>query len=205
MAHLKQAVQPARLGKRVGIWVIGHSIKEFIDQAFDLGVTGVVAVWASSQFEPTLAVLVTFATMYVINGVACLGMLALYDWFKIDLLGIETVKSARDEETSNAPRLIRWMVRRSDFVVFLGLSLWEDAGVTTAYMRKGASKFNGLGRRDWLIFLSSNAVATAAWTGLTSAAVHTARSMLPAAINSYIDSAMEMVTQVILQAVHSIL
>lgn len=206
MAHLKQTARPIRLGKRVGTWIIGHTIKEFFDNIFDLGITGVVAVWASSQFEPTLAIAVTFIVMYPINGLACLGMLALYDRLRVDWLGIETVKSARDGDASETPRFLRWILSKSDFVVFVGLSIWEDAGVTTAYLRKGASQYNGLKSRDWNIFLWSNVIATGFWTGLASAVVigvEYVYGLLPDSVRAHMDSVMEIITKLTVQTIHS--
>jgi hypothetical protein len=101
--------------------------------------------------------------MMLLSFVACLLSLWFYDWSKRDWLGIEAIKGLKDYEGSKSlGRLSGWLLRKSDPVVFLFLSLKYDPFITTAYLRHGA--FNGMSRRDWRIFLGSTVVANVYWT-----------------------------------------
>lgn len=89
--------------------------------------------------------------------------MTFYDWSKRDWLGIEAIKNLK---TYNGNKMIgrftSWVLKRSDPVIFLFLSLQYDAFTTTAYLRHG--KFNGMSKRDWTIFIGSLLISNAYWT-----------------------------------------
>lgn len=59
-------------------------------------------------------------------------------------------------------RFVLWLLTRGDIPSLLGLSLLTDPFITTAYLRRGA--FNGLRRKDWLVFIVSGIIANAYWS-----------------------------------------
>jgi hypothetical protein len=81
-----------------------------------------------------------------ISNILCLKF---YDWSKRDWLGIEAIKG---------------MLKKSDPVAFLFLSVKEDAFITMVYMRHGSHQYNGMSARDWRIFLGSVAISNIYWT-----------------------------------------
>lgn len=111
----------------------------------------------------SFGLLVGGLVMILLSFAACLLTVWFYDWSKRDWLGIEAIKSLRGYEGElKCGRLAGWMLRKSDPVIFLFLSLNYDPFITMAYLRHGA--FNGMSRRDWRIFLGSTLVANVYWT-----------------------------------------
>jgi len=100
--------------------------------------------------------------MSVASFLSCILVLWLYDLLKRDWLGIEAIKRLRDTDGQTRLRgLLSRMLRRSNAVAFLVLSIQFDPFITVAYLRHG--RFDGLSRRDWRIFLGSWAVGNGSW------------------------------------------
>ncbi|MFA6174166.1 MAG: hypothetical protein WC701_10860 [Kiritimatiellales bacterium] len=100
--------------------------------------------------------------MTLLSLLSCLMLIWIYDWMGRDWLGIETVKGLKIY--AGASRWRQWlarMLRKSDGIAFLVLSLKYDPFITTAYLRRSA--FNGMTRRDWMIFFSSGLLANLWW------------------------------------------
>ncbi len=86
-----------------------------------------------------------------------------YDWSKRDWLGIEAIKSLKDYSgASRSGRFMAWLLRQSDLIACILLSIKFDPFIVTAYLRQGA--FGGMTRRDWRIFLLSWLIANAWWS-----------------------------------------
>jgi hypothetical protein len=69
--------------------------------------------------------------MMALSLLACVILLRFYDWSKRDWLGIETIKGMKDYQGgSTLRRFTAWILRRSEPVVFLFLSIHEDAFIT---------------------------------------------------------------------------
>ncbi len=101
--------------------------------------------------------------MTFISFLTCLLTMKFYDWSKRDWLGIETIKGAREYKGEKGiGRFTSWILKKSDPVVFLFLSIKFDAFITTAYLRHG--KYNGMGKRDWTIFTGSLLISNVYWT-----------------------------------------
>ena len=100
--------------------------------------------------------------MAVLSLLICLLMLWFYDWSKRDWLGIEAVKQLRDGEAKPRwRRLLAWALAKGDMAACVGLSLYSDPFITTAYLRRGA--FQGMTWRDWRIFFASWFIANVWW------------------------------------------
>lgn len=102
--------------------------------------------------------------MVALNFGANYGTLRLYDLLKRDWLAIELAKQLRESEGGGrAVRLASWALKKGDPAALIVFSLLFDPFVTTAYLRHGANRYDGLSRRDWAIFLVSFAISTAYW------------------------------------------
>src|SRR3989344_5984762 len=103
--------------------------------------------------------------MLFLSFVLCYATMKFYDWSKTDWLGIELVKSLRDnEKEGRLHSLARWAVRKGDFFAMIILSINSDPFKVTVYMRKGAHNYNGMEKRDWMIFLGSLFLGILYWT-----------------------------------------
>jgi hypothetical protein len=86
-----------------------------------------------------------------------------YDWSKRDWLGIESIKDLKNYTGNKMMgRLTSWLLKRSDPVSFIVLSLQYDAFTTTVCLRHG--KFNGMKVRDWSVFMGSLFLSNVYWT-----------------------------------------
>lgn len=93
-----------------------------------------------------------------------LAVIRSYDWTRRDWLLLETLKELRHKERdSGAGGTVAWLLRRGDVPAFFILSWIEDAIVVTLYLRHGINEFNGLSRRDWMIFWASTVVSNLFW------------------------------------------
>ena len=105
-------------------------------------------------------IVMTFASF-----LTCLATIKFYDWSKRDWLCIEAIKSLKEYGgDKQLGRLTSWLLKQSDPIVFLYLSIQRDPFITTAYLRKGANQFNGMSKRDWKIFMGSLILGNAYWT-----------------------------------------
>ena len=101
--------------------------------------------------------------MTFLSFLACLLTLKFYDWSKRDWLGIEAIKGLRGYDgKGRIVKITSWILKKSDPIVFLFLSIKFEAFITTAYMRRG--KFDGMGRREWSIFMGSLIISNIYWT-----------------------------------------
>jgi hypothetical protein len=142
---------------RVAELTLGISAKNLISYSFDYLLYPFVIY--------RLGLIKGGIVMMALSLLACVILLRFYDWTKRDWLGIETIKGMKDYQgDSRLGRLTAWILWRSDPVVFLFLTIKEDAFVTLVYMRHGSHQYNGMSARDWRIFLSSVAISNIYWT-----------------------------------------
>jgi hypothetical protein len=98
----------------------------------------------------------------VVTNILCLKF---YDWSKRDWLGIEALKGMKEYEgKSGMLKVMSRMLKKSDLLAFIFLSIKEDSFVTMVYLRHGCHQYNGMSARDWRIFLSSHVVSNVYWT-----------------------------------------
>ncbi|MEK6673090.1 MAG: hypothetical protein AABY42_06385 [Nitrospirota bacterium] len=140
---------------RGGELSIGLAAKYLSDRAFDYLLYPLVIF--------KLGILKGGIVMTFLAFILNIMTMTFYDWSKRDWIGIEAIK---DLKTYSGKKMIgrftSWILQRSDSVIFLFLSLRYDAFTTTAYLRRG--KFNGMSRRDWMIFMGSLLISNAYWT-----------------------------------------
>ena len=140
---------------RIKELALGHTVNQVICYSFDFGLYPLVIFW--------LGLGRGFAVMAGLSFLICWLTMRFYDWSKRDWLGIEAVKSLKNYTgTSRAGRLLAWVLRRSDPVACVLLSIKFDPFIVTAYLRRGS--FGGMTRRDWKIFLLSWFIGNAWWS-----------------------------------------
>lgn len=85
-----------------------------------------------------------------------------YDWSKRDWLAIETIKDLG--KTNNwFGKLFKWLNDRGFFLIVIFLSLKFNPFIVTAYLRKGSHQYNGMSKRDWIIFCGSSVLGGIYW------------------------------------------
>lgn len=113
----------------------------------------------------TFGILKGGVLMVLISFIICFLTMKFYDWAKRDWLGIEAIKEIKTYKGKRKiGRFTSWIMKKSDPVVFLFMSVKFDPFITTAYLRKGANQFNGMSKRDWKIFIGSLILSNAYWT-----------------------------------------
>jgi len=100
--------------------------------------------------------------MVILSFFLCYGLILFYDWSKQDWLGIETLKELREFQGENrVGNFVSWIMKQSEPIVLIFLSIKFDPFIATVYMRKGS--FNGMNRQDWKIFIISLVVGDVYW------------------------------------------
>jgi hypothetical protein len=145
----------AQIKRRTGELAIGHIVNYGTAWAFDFGLYPLMIFW--------LGLGRGFVVMATLSFLVCWLFMKFYDWSKRDWLGIEAVKELKNYNgASRAGRLLGWVLRRSDPVACVLLSIKFDPFIVTAYLRREA--FGGMTRRDWNIFLLSWFIGNAWWS-----------------------------------------
>ncbi len=150
---------------KFGQWGAGLYLYNTFNRFYDLVLyTAVIAKWGAIKGGAMM-----MALSFVVDWVT----LRLYDRFKRDVFGIEQLKRVRESEATNwTGKVLRWALRQNDVVVFVVLTLMTNQFVVTAWLRHGAGEFNGMQRRDWVIFLCSVALGNLYWIAVVSGAIH---------------------------------
>lgn len=93
------------------------------------------------------------------------GTIKFYDWIKKDWLALETLKEL-EYKNNFVGKIVRYVHDKNIFVTVVVLSLLSNAFIVTAYMRKGSFQYDGLKKRDWVIFFSSSFLTNLYWVFL---------------------------------------
>jgi hypothetical protein len=145
---------PAFWENRAAILAVGLTANKLMDWPFNYilypGVIYLLGIWWGGLM------------MTILSFLICILCIWFYDWSKKDWLGIETIKALKGYDGKHGSgRLASWFLRRSEPVAFLFLTFWYDPFITMAYMRRGS--YNGMGERDWRIFLASLILGNGYW------------------------------------------
>ena len=150
---------------RVATLALGHTVNAVIVGVFDWVLYPAVIFFCDRLVGAFYGVLAGGLIMTVLSFLFCFATMKFYDWSKTDWLGIEAIKSLRDEDrTGTLARLIGWAMRHGDLLTMIFLSLKYDPFIVTAYMRNGVNQFNGMNKRDWTIFMGSLIFGNLYWT-----------------------------------------
>lgn len=128
-------------------WVINHG--------FDYLLYPIILVALGSTVGGiVLTVLATVINIFIIRA---------YDWSQTDWFLIEKLKSKVNDDSHTGLRArIYNFIRKNDVLMFFLLNL-DDPVTATLYLRKGHYQYNGMKKRDWIIFLCSNVVSNFYW------------------------------------------
>jgi hypothetical protein len=140
---------------RIAQLALGHTVNNLMTYGFDFGLYPLVIYWLGLRWG--------FVVMAFLSFIVCWLTMKFYDWSKRDWLGIEAIKSLKDYAGENrGARCMGWILRKSDPVACILLSLYFDPFIVTVYLRRGS--FGGMTRRDWHIFLLSWLIGNAWWS-----------------------------------------
>lgn len=172
MAPEANQQEPIRWKERIGLVFIGHGAKNVEETFFDYVVYPAVIAWLGMVYGGI--------AMTALSALMCWIYILAYDWSKKDWFGFELLKEARDGEEAGTRigRIVQKVARKSDLAAFLALSVYSDPFFTTVYMRKGAAVYNGMSRRDWLVFWGSVLFANLWWTLAMTGAIEGIRAAL---------------------------
>lgn len=160
----KSAWRSMKPFSRIGELSIGHSINWLIVYGFEYILYPFVIYWLGFWWG--------FLVMAILSFIVCWLTMKFYDWAKRDWLGIEAVKSLKEYSgTSRTGRSFAWIMRQSDPIACVLLSLKFDPFIVTVYLRR--NRFGGMCSRDWRIFLLSWLVGNAWWSLFCLAGVET--------------------------------
>lgn len=148
----------ARIWSRLATFGTGLLIKKALDYPFDY------------LLYPAALIVLGYArgvvAMTCLSVVFNLTVIRAYDWARRDFMMLESIKQLRESSSAHrGKRLLAAMLRKGDWIAFLLLSWVEDPIVVTLYLRRGAEAYDGLSRRDWLIFGASTLVSNLMWSG----------------------------------------
>lgn len=155
--NTRSSYRPSSLKERAGILGVGLLGNHLIDLAFDYGLYPVV-MWHLGLVWGCLV-------MTALSALVCYISFILYDWAKKDWLGIEAIKELKDGSSAGRfSQMMRRLLNKSKWLAFVALSLKFDAFITVLYLRQGSYQFNGLTRKDWIVFWSSVLVSNIYWS-----------------------------------------
>ena len=175
--YLKSVVEKLEEHKeRISTIALGHSFNAAFDAIFNYPVYFTVI--------ETYGLVDGGRIMTIASFLVCLGFIKLYDWLKEDWLGLEVAKEVKDIGPGFIKRIavdsrigrilwwpfskiiliILWSLGKNKVVAFFALSIFTDPFMTTVFLRKGVNSYNGLSRRDWLVFIASTIVSNAYWS-----------------------------------------
>lgn len=145
-----------RIASKLATFGLGVAIKKGLDYAFDYGLYPIALIYFGYFWG---GIIMTIASVFL-----NLAVIRAYDWTKRDWLLLETLKELKHkEQDAGAGGVVAWLLRKGDVPAFFILSWIEDAIVVTLYLRHGVNEFNGLSRRDWMIFWASTVVSNLFW------------------------------------------
>lgn len=163
--------------KRLGIIAAGHATKEGADSLFDYiiypAVTAGCLILISNLMSADEAIIwgpiLSISIMIPITGIINYGYLKVYDNVKLDAFGAELLKNIRHVRARGLLGFVVnpfvWLL---DWTLVLLIACFEDSFVATVYARKGIEQFNGLSRRDWIIFVVTTVISNVFWVYLVS-------------------------------------
>ena len=150
MIHLR------KIGQKIGTFGLGVAIKKSLDYAFDYLLYPVVLIYLGYAWG---GVVMTIASVFL-----NLAVIRACDGSKRDWLLLETLKGLKQQsEEEGVGGFVGWVLRKGDVAAFFILSWIDDAIVVTLYLRHGIGAYNGLARRDWMIFRAATMVSNLFW------------------------------------------
>ena len=140
--------------RRLGLWFGGISAYYWGSWLYDYLFVSFI-LWKYGNIEG--GVIVMFASIIV-----DLLTLQFYDWLKKDWLALETLKEAENKQR-RLGAVIHWLHDKGAMVTIIVLSILTTPFIVTAFMRKGANRYDGMRVRDSSIFIVSSLISNLYW------------------------------------------
>ena len=140
--------------KNIKLWGAGISSYYFITWIYDYIVVSFLLIYLG-LIKGTIVVI-------ILSMLVDLGTMKFYDWLKKDWLALESIKDLENQK-GFIGKLFNFVRGKGVMLTIIVLSLTSNAFVVTAYLRKGISEYNGMGFRDWVIFISSSLLINLYW------------------------------------------
>jgi hypothetical protein len=133
---------------------VGVIVYQVEDKFSDYILYPAVIIWLG----PFLGGMVMLGVSMLIN----LFYLWLYDRIKKDWLGMEALKEAQ-AELAMSSQFVTWILSKGYWPTLALLSWKFSPFITTAYMRAGVRKYNGMSQEDWRTFWLSMLFGNIFW------------------------------------------
>ncbi|MFA6520148.1 MAG: hypothetical protein WCT44_00920 [Candidatus Paceibacterota bacterium] len=160
--------------ERLKLWITGIGSYYVITYLYDYVVVSFLLIY--------LGFVEGIVVVMILSMLIDFWTLKFYDWFKKDWLALETLKDLQYRKNFIG-KLFNFVQNKSTFVTIVVLSLTSNAFIVTAYMRKGSFKYDGLTKRDWLVFLSSSLLTNLYWVFLIAGGIEIVKYSYQAIIN----------------------
>jgi len=152
---IKPVIEPKKMWlRRLGLWTTGISSYYIFTWIYDYLIISALLLYFGVLKGACIAMIASMLVDFF--------TLKFYDWLKKDWLALETIKEFNDKK-GFIGRLFRFVHNKGSVLTVFSLSLFLNAFVVTTYMRNGAYKYNGLTKRDWVIFIASSSVGNGYW------------------------------------------
>jgi hypothetical protein len=140
--------------RRIGLWTAGISSYYIFTWIYDYLIIAAFVWYLGPLKGGVVAMIVSMFIDFF--------TLKFYDWLKKDWLALETIKEL-DNQKGFIGKLFMFVHNKGAALTVFSLSLFLNAFIVTTYMRKGAYQYNGLTKRDWVIFTSSSLIGNGYW------------------------------------------
>lgn len=146
--------------KRIATLGLGYLGNHVINKIINWGVDPLIILSLNCGVGGFKGMILAGVVISIVSFIACYLTLLFYDWSKTDWLGIEAAKGLKELDGSWQKRMIAKTLRFGDNFAVIVLSIFTDAFIVVAYMRRGANQFSGMTKRDWKIFLVSIVISS---------------------------------------------
>lgn len=140
--------------RRLGLWVTGIGSYYIFTWVYDYLIISALLLYFGVLKGGIIAMIVSMFLDFF--------TLKFYDWLKKDWLALEAIKELNDKK-GFIGKLFRFVHNKGSILTVFFLSLFLNAFIVTTYMRNGAYKYNGLTKRDWIIFTTSSIIGNGYW------------------------------------------
>lgn len=101
--------------------------------------------------------------MTILSAILNIILIRFYNKTEKDWLGIEAIKKVKKYDgKSQIRKILTKIIRKSDAVAFIVLSIFEDPFITMTYLKSGS--YGKMEKKDWKIFLYSTILSNGYWT-----------------------------------------
>ena len=140
--------------KKLILWTTGISSYYLVTWVYDYVVVA-SCIW---YFGLLLGGLIIFIVSIILDLIT----LMFYDWYKKDWLTLEELKDVENKK-GKIGIVLNYIHNKTTIISVIILSIFINPFVVVTYMRKGSHQYNGLKKRDWIIFFSSTIVCNGYW------------------------------------------